>query len=129
MSAPTSPRANVGHVVNDRLDHTGSVHRSQLKKPKKNCLVAQVTAQLAAVSKTQNEISERLQKSDAESKLQLAKLMSSVANTIVDGTAGPKKIPLRRAQSLERDKALERLARIMADEEEEEQAEEDEAAA
>jgi hypothetical protein len=133
--APKSSRPHESLSADDRLSHPidHSAHWSQLMKPKKKDLVAQAEAQLATVAKTQNEILDRLQKCDAESKLQYASLMSSVANKVRDGMGDSTKIPLRTVKSLKRDEALARLARIMAgsseqaeEEEEDEEVEQEE---
>jgi hypothetical protein len=132
--APKSPRPHEEHRLDDRSSHSidHGVHWSQLgKKNKKNDLIAQAVAQMANISKKNDDIMEKLQNEDTDAKVQTAQLMSSVAGHIVDaiqnpGSEGSKKIPLRTAKSMKRDQALEALSKVMAEAEEQAKKEEEE---
>lgn len=118
-------------LVEDHLPHPidHSIHWSQIgRKPKKNDLMAQAIAQIA--NKKNDVILERLLKEDSDQKLQNAKLMSSVAGTIVNAVKNPegeRKAALRTAKSMKRDQALEQLTKVMAEAEEQKEKEEQEA--
>lgn len=121
-------------VVDDHsknvIDH--SVHWSQLssKKPHKNGLVEQALKQMERLKKN-DDLLDKL-KEDSAAKLQNAVLMSSVAGNIVkaiDKDSQAKKTQIRTAKSMLRDAALDKLARVMKEEEEAEIAKKEEAEA
>jgi len=132
-------------LVDDHLkapiDH--HVHWSRLGTHHKKDMFAKAAEQLQHLKKN-DSILEKLMTDDLDAKLVSAQLMASVAGHIVEAieherpagsesSQGPsvnfmpyEKVPMRTAKSFARDKAIEKLSKVMMEEAEEEQAKKEE---